>query len=124
MGKPTTKTLKELQKFIKAKGKEYKTDMEDVPAWVIVACAEFIDSKKETEPNKIKQEIGQYLSGDGDYDKIIEALKEALKENPDKMVEDVEYTEEDGINTTTISVWEPLEGRYTVQEFCDLIGLR
>lgn len=74
---------------------------------------------------KIIKAMGNYLAGtDGNDEAIIDALREALKERPNDMVEDVEYTEEDGINTSFISMWEPLEGKYTVQEFCDLVGIK
>lgn len=122
MAKQTT-TLKELQKFIKEKGKEYKTDLNDVPAWVLVACAEFIDLKNS---NTIEDKLGNYICEDEEfYPKIIEALKKALEKNPDMMADEVEFDKgsDDEVNMETITMWEPLEYTLTVAQLCSSVGI-
>lgn len=57
---------------------------------------------------EILERVSHYLS---DYpDNLIELLTEA---DPTMPLEDIEG----------ISVWEPLEGRYDVSQFCELISL-
>lgn len=63
---------------------------------------------------KIERGLGRYTSNDKeDFPAIIEALKKTLKENPESMVDYVEG----------ISIWEKVEWEFTVQQFCDLIGI-
>ena len=72
---------------------------------------------------EIEKCMGQYLAGDnGNFPEIIKALKKALINTPDSMVESVEFETEDG-EKESISVWEPLEGRYNVKEFCEFVGI-
>lgn len=65
---------------------------------------------------KIKQEMGRYLSNDeSDYDTVITELKNALKSRKKR-----EWHID---NLPTIEVWEKVQLKFTVREFCDLIGL-
>ena len=70
----------------------------------------------ETDPYyKVKQEMGRFLSGEEDYNDVINVLKKALKSKK-KRDQYIDYL--DGI-----TVWEKVEYTFTVKEFCDLIGL-
>ena len=67
------------------------------------------------DPNEaIKKAMAHYISNEEDeYDAVITALEEALNEDPNKPLE---YVEE-------VLVWEKVEGKFTVSEFCELIGI-
>jgi putative sterol carrier protein len=72
------------------------------------------------EKNAVKEAMSYYLSTDpGRYDEVIEALEKAMEENPTQSLDFLEF----GTKGETVSVWEPLEGRYCVEEFCELINL-
>lgn len=63
---------------------------------------------------KITEEMNHYLS---DYNcspqALIVRLRGELKRNPDKMLDDV----------SGIVVWGKVENQFTVEEFCDLVGI-
>lgn len=126
MAKKKTTTLKELQRFIKAKGKEYRTDMNDVPAWVIIACAEFIDSKNAQIPEKkILQTLRNSISGsDLEYEDdkaIVEFLRNANEKTLDKMADGYKIELFKGYKIE-ISMWQPLE-HFTLRMLKEHIGL-
>lgn len=76
--------------------------------------------------DEVYQKMGEYLSEEDEYyDKIIAALKKELKRNPTMMLDHVEINKgtDDEVDMETISVWEKVEQRFTVQEFCDLVGI-
>lgn len=67
------------------------------------------------DPNaEIKDKMQYYLSNEpSEFDKIIEHLEKANEHDPHmglNMVED-------------ILIWEPLEGYFTVHQFCELVGI-
>lgn len=71
--------------------------------------------------------MGQYLSDDEQhYDKIIAALRKALVNDPNQMLDYVEIDkgDENEVSLETISVWEKVEFEFTVKEFCELIGIK
>lgn len=61
--------------------------------------------------HEVLERASHYLSDVPDN--LIELLKDAMGKDPTMSLEDIEG----------ISVWEPLEGRYDVSQFCDLIHL-
>ncbi len=68
-----------------------------------------------TGSDAIHERMGQYLSNDGsEYEQLEEELFQWLKHSGDSPLE----------NVTGINVWEKVEGRFTVKEFCDLIGIK
>jgi len=76
------------------------------------------------ELNKVSDGIGYYLSNDVDeHEKIIAYLRKAISIIPDELVDGLCYSEGEEDDEERINVWEPLGGRYTVREFCDLIGI-
>lgn len=83
------------------------------------------EHKSLTKEAKIKEAMGHYLSDDeSDYDNIIEALREALKDEPETMIDHIEFPNQDGINVDSINVWEKVQLEFTVREFCDLVGIK
>ena len=68
--------------------------------------------KKENEDAKICEKMGHYLSNDGaEMPKILARLRRAKDLN--KSLDDIK----------DIMVWEPLEHRFTIGEFCEMIGI-
>lgn len=115
----------ELTKYLKAKAQALKSDWNDVPEWVIDASVEFFKQHKDKPLNKQKQitkHFDAYLAGGEDlsYTKIHAALKNALKEKPDYMVESitVRHKGED----VHICLIEDLEYT-TVKRFCEMCGI-
>jgi len=82
----------------------------------------FLPSKDKNEA--IYDEMGNYLSvsDNDDYPAIVTALKKALKTEPDSLLNFVEY-DKDG-EPEFIPVWEKVENKFTVVEFCDLVGIK
>ena len=66
---------------------------------------------------KVKQEMGRYLSIDSPegYDLAIKALKSALKSKKKRkwLIDNLE----------NVPVWQKVEMEFTVEDFCELIGL-
>ena len=106
----TKQVTKELFKFIKAKAKEYKTDLEDVPAWVIVACAEYIKSKEPTKEQKRIDKASELLTGDSDIKEQIKLIEACEDEN-----EIIDYIE-------GVTVWEKVEFSFTAKQFLEYIS--
>lgn len=57
--------------------------------------------------------LPHYVCNAEDADKIIKKLQKAYEKDPHQLVDDI----------GGITVWEPLEFRFTVKEFCSMIGL-
>ena len=88
--------------------------------WYDVANSEFmhrwcvLETLPVNEHQKVLRELARYTSNDEiEFPKIVEALKKALRETPDGMVDYV-----DGIE-----MWQKVEISFTVRDFCHLIGL-
>jgi len=93
----------ELEKFLASKG----------------ILAEIL-STSEIKKKKIEEEIGRFVSHDHeDYALIAKALKKALKKDPSQLIDHVEIKKDE-----TITPIEALEFTYTVQTFCDMVGIK
>jgi hypothetical protein len=63
---------------------------------------------------EIKNDLGRFLANDpSEHDAIIDILLKAKEDTPDESLDYIEG----------ISVWEKIEGNFTVIEFCNLIDL-
>ena len=98
--------VKDLTKFLKTKAKEFKSDWEDVPLWVIDAA---IDWKKSKEPSHREQMIENarhYLSdGELSTEEMVEAIEN--HDDPYDIIDNIEG----------VVVWEKVESRFTVKDF-------
>lgn len=76
------------------------------------------------EEEKLYERMGNYLStmDENDYPEIVKALKKALKESPHELIDYVKYKADN--NRDFIPVWEKVQERFTVKEFCDLVGIK
>lgn len=95
--------------------------------WVNASGISVASIKEVSKESEIEEALGQYLSTESEhFPKVIAALKKALRKSPDKMVDDVEFDigSDDEVEMTSISMWEPLEYKYTVKNFCKMIGLQ
>jgi len=78
-----------------------------------------ITSKSDLKKERIEEEIGRFVSHDHeDYGVIAKALKRELKKNPSGLIDHVEIGKGE-----TITPIEALEFTYTVQTFCDMVGI-
>lgn len=112
---------KDLTQYLKNKAKELKSDWNDVPAWVIDASVEFFKQTKKTKT--IEEALGEYLCEDDEhFPEIIKALKDALTNNPDQLVDFIPFKK--GKQKSTITMWEPVESTFTVKNFCELVGIK
>jgi hypothetical protein len=81
-----------------------------------------IDLNEEINAGAIKQEMGRILSEDEEYfDVIIEALRKALVNDPDGFIDDVEFDRDGEIDT--INVWEKVQNKFLVKDFCEMVGI-
>lgn len=111
----------ELTKFLKDKAKELNSDWNDVPQWVIDASVEFFNQVKNKKT--VEAALGEYICEDDEhFPEIIKALKKALKDNPDQLVDFIRF--KNGKQTPTITMWEPVESTFTVKVFCELVGIK
>lgn len=81
---------------------------------------------KELPQEAIYEQMGQYLSSDEEnYPRIVSALKRALQEEPNELLDYIMYDqgEEEELNMEFIEVWEKVQYRFSVKEFCDLVGI-
>lgn len=104
---------KELTKYLKKKAKEFKSDWEDVPLWVITESAKFFERKhpKKTKLQLAIEKAGEYLVPDGGTQ--VEDMVKLIVNNPDEN-EIIDYI--DGV-----TVWEKVEYSFTVKQFIELI---
>jgi len=113
----------ELTKFLKEKAKHLKKDWNDVPQWVIEASAEFIDFNSN---EKVEDRLGKYIADERrNHQKIINALKKALKKNPNELVDYIEYDKgtDDEVEMESITMFQSVEYTFSVKAFCELIGI-
>ena len=88
--------------------------------------AQLLDLFTNDKPKSVEDEMGKYLAVDIEhFPKVIVALKKALKNKPDAMVDNIVFDigTNDEYEEESITMWEPLEYSFTVKEFCELIGL-
>jgi hypothetical protein len=80
-----------------------------------MACIdEIVDDNEYPFDTVTYNKLGEYLANDAaEYPTIVENLKKALVKKPTDMVDYV-----DGVD-----VWQPIEYNFTVEEFCNLVGI-
>lgn len=110
---PKVKKVKtSLEKFLRSKAKDLKSDFNDVPMWVVIASNEFIEASKPTERDKMIEKASHLLSASDD-DELVEMIK-LIAENEDEN-EIIDYI--DGV-----TAWEKVEYSFTCEQFCFEIG--
>jgi hypothetical protein len=95
--------------------------------WVGASGISVREIQEMTAESEICDLLGQYLSTEVEhFPKVISALTKALKNAPDAMVDDVVFDigNDEEREEETISMWEPLEYKYTVEKFCELVGIK
>lgn len=80
------------------------------------AMEAFLESQTPQDPNEqIYEMLGQYTGNEReDYDTVIFELRQALQTEPNSTVD---YASD------TIEMWEKVQNKFTVKEFCDLTGI-
>ena len=72
------------------------------------------ETSKQGKIDKMEEAFSHYFAEYPGAKKTIELLEKALEKDQYQMVEKVH---------NSITIWEPLEGRYTVADFCEMIRL-
>ena len=101
-----------LEIYLRKKAKEFKSDWEDVPMWVIDEANKFIEASKPSETERQVSEAEHYLCDDDDMTtlQMIEAI--ANHEDQNDLIDNVEG----------VVVWEKVEYSITCRDFLEMIG--
>lgn len=76
-----------------------------------------------SENEHVRRVFNEYLCEASDnYGSIVSALRKALQENPNLLIDDVRYIDTVG-DEQTLTVWEKFEFALTVREFCKIADI-
>lgn len=104
----------EIEKFLRKKAKELKSDWNDVPTWVIDACNEFITKSQPSDNDKMIDKAAEYLVPDNNI-----SVEEMVQN-----IIDHRYPHEFIDEVNDVTVWDKVEMEFTCKQFLELIGYK